>query len=53
MIRATRGRDPDFDLRLIGDIVAFNLKYGKDKVRPATEMQDLRRARKRRDMRRL
>ena len=32
MIRATRRRDPDFDLRLIGGIVAFNLKYGKDKL---------------------
>ena len=32
MIRAARRRDPDFDLKLIGGIVDFNLRYGRDEA---------------------
>lgn len=32
MIRAARRRDPDFDLKLIGGVVDFNLRYGRDEA---------------------
>jgi tRNA(Ile)-lysidine synthase TilS/MesJ len=32
MLRAARRRDPDFDLKLIGGIVDFNLRYGRDEA---------------------
>ena len=32
MIRAARRRDPYFDLKLIGGIVDFNLRYGRDEA---------------------
>jgi tRNA(Ile)-lysidine synthase TilS/MesJ len=32
MVRAARRRDPDFDLKLIGGIVDFNLRYGRDEA---------------------
>jgi len=32
MTRAARRRDPDFDLKLIGGIVNFNLRYGGDEA---------------------